>query len=1515
MKSPQTRERLAMVLVTIVLCFGFFTLYNNLKKQFGKIEAGYKDKSVLVLNNSLNENNLSDLLVTGNYILDEQDARFIAKYIKTKVDNGVVLPNLGELNKKSFRIPAFLADSLGGAGLKLRVDSSLSTLGVTTEVAAIYTQSPADTYNFHEGNCSIRVMVQEKDKIPVAGVLVRLKQHYYVTTDTVKKSQEAQDSIVGYALTNKKGLVTFNGLNKEFYYSVLPVKKGFEYGASQGTTRGNLGETMKKNIFQKIKHLFSGDNSDFTFLQREHQITPFDTLTYQRLKEDNALTVRTLSQFKSDLIVSLIFFFIAWWSLSFFLRDRSLLLPILMALSGIGLLMMYSIINPLTDTLLGKDMAIGAIVGVVLLGIISKIDFSKFFNSKYQWFGWLRHFKKFKRHNFPEIQFDFVMQFLNWAVMPFEKKIQPNTVVSKKNLGSYRLKLILKLIVAILFFPIELILRFIRWIAAPLIKPVAGMQGVGYLILALVLLVLLWRFGSGPEGSGVKVNLFFFQPSEIIKYLIILFLAAFFKNNAEKIQKFSEIFDWKHIKAQTKTVAAAILGLLILLGWYFILGDMGPALVLAVTFVIIYSVVRRDLWQLLAGTVSFIALLFLGYRFNPDPLTLAGFAALWLFLWLGYGLRKPKKQLYESAIFMNILISAFVFGGPLMKSAGFERLQDRNDICLSGVWDNEVRGGDQVVQGLWSASTGGLTGQGLGGGNPNLTPAFHTDMIFTSIGEEMGWIGLLLIIFCMALLIHRSLHIGYKSGNSFLFFLATGIAVVTGIQFLVITLGSVGLIPLTGVAVPFLSFGKTSLIINLAAFGILLSISKKQATELQAQDFKEKQYHQMVGVGSFAYWSISIVLLGFLFWTQFLARDTYLIRPAYVTNQQGERVVEYNPRISLLIKNMEAGNIYDRNGTVLATNNKDLIKQQIDSGKFTDVDKDIYTKELKQRKQRYYPFGKHLFFWLGDYNTKVLWNNRDSDPRGYIAESRHLAALRGFNNLQYEDSAKTIIKKGILKAKSYKGSSFLYPVEKDGEYTDYDYSVILPLLKDGINGNKVDAWNEERKNRDITLTVDAVLQTRMQNMIEAYVNNPKKFDESRPENYFKGKEWNKLRISVVVLNAQNGDLLCSANYPLPEQDTLRYKPDYSDVKNLSAKAYTDRDLGLTFQTAPGSTAKVMSALAGLQKSGATGLQELGVKVFEHTPQKKYYIYHDEIIERSKNSDYEEPNNHIVSMEEAIVISSNCYFINLVNDQNLYPQLDTIYSSIGIRIDKEFYTDGKLRNKALTPYYLDYRKPDKNYKEEIDETAKKGINKYNDYIASRNKNHHYEIMHWDVTGWAWGQGTMRATPLNMARVASIVANGGNFVPTQFILKGNGKVKKTDYKPIPIVSNNEDNVLKGFMIKESDKHRGKGYTFPLGLDMGGKTGTPEREMAYTTQVLNKKTGEYKTVTVNADLDNRKDGKMNDGWYIFFINSPKEQAPLAVAVRMERLGAGISGNAVRLTDKVVLKALSKYFEQQNK
>jgi cell division protein FtsW (lipid II flippase)/cell division protein FtsI/penicillin-binding protein 2 len=1324
MKISKISEFAWFTIITAVLCVAFLVLRSNQQKQFSEINENYENRLAVNLSADFDTQTLANLLIDANYVSDDTSAFFIAEHIKTRLIQEAELPNLGELNKRSFRISADSIDFRGGSYLKNRVESSRKSLGITDSLPA----TAENSFDLKLGACEITVKVQQFDSEAnfilkkldrnlksVPDVLVQLNEHYYDSLNV------AQEFVLGYAKTDKKGIATFKGLKAEGYYSILPIQKGFEYGNPKGTVKGNLAETK---------------NRTFIFTQREHQITPFDSYTYANLKEDNAVTVRTPQEYQDNLVSNLIFILLAWWVLHFYLvwrkkKTDQFILPLIMLLSGICLLIMYSIHNPLTDKMLGDDMAQGILAGIVLIGLLSEINFVTFFNNRYA------------------VPFDFALAFWHWLLKPYKSKLQFIWNLAKKN-KVYKLLLVVFIPLCLCLLLFDLIVWLCRKIKQkiPRLNRIKKLpEGSGYLILALFLTFLLFFFGTSPQ-AGVKVNLFFFQPSEIAKYLIIIFLAVFFYHNDKKIQTFSSNFSKTGLKIQFRTILTVILSLGALLLMYLILGDMGPALVIAGTFIVIYSFIRKDLIELLIGLCSFVIFLKVASWLVPhSQLVLFAVTVAWFLFWLFYGFKiNKKKQIFESAIFLNMVIAVFIFGSNLPNVG--ERLQDRNDIYTS-IWDNEIRGGDQVAQGLWGLASGGTFGQGLGKGNPNLVPACHTDMIFTSIGEEIGLLGLFVIVSCMAILLYRSLLAGKRAGQPFAFYLAAGIAVITGVQFLIITLGSVGIIPLTGVAVPFLSYGKVSMIMNMVAFGIVFSISNNRATDNQEKQIKK--YDLMINTCKYAYALFAFVLLGTLFYYQFWERNETLIRPAFMSNTQGARIVEYNPRIRLLMKELDAGNIYDRNGILLATNDKTEIENSLSAYDKAGVSEDIYKKELKQRKKRYYPFGENMFFWLGDFNnTTVAWNDSENDPHGYIAERRHLADLRGFDNLKRDKQGN--VQQFKLTTQKDK-AAFLYVVEKQYKYTDYDYSFLIPYLKAGINSGKVKRFNEKREKRDIILTVDAALQTKMQNEIAIYAANN-----------FKGEIWNKLRISVVALNAANGNLLCSANYPLPDMQLLKLKQDEQtrtkkfgyNEKDRKEKAYTDRDLGLTYQTAPGSTAKVMSALAGLQK--------LGTKAANKT----YYIDAQEIVETGI-----EPNGYNVTMEDAIVLSSNNYFINLVNDQKLYENLDSVYQTVGIRIDRK-YTKVVKENNALTPYFFtqDIDKEQKSkYTKEVNAVKNNAIKRYENYIEKRKyEPKYFEKMNWFETAWAWGQGSMSATPLNIARIASIVANDGKFVETQFIKQG-------------------------------------------------------------------------------------------------------------------------------------------------
>ncbi|MCB0155469.1 MAG: FtsW/RodA/SpoVE family cell cycle protein, partial [Anaerolineae bacterium] len=122
--------------------------------------------------------------------------------------------------------------------------------------------------------------------------------------------------------------------------------------------------------------------------------------------------------------------------------------------------------------------------------------------------------------------------------------------------------------------------------------------------------------------------------------------------------------------------------------------------------------------------------------------------------------------------------------------------------------------------------------QGLGQGLPTAIPVVHTDFVFAAIGEEYGLLGALGVLLCFALLVSRAFAIGLRAHNGFEQLLAVGIGVMLGLQTLVITAGTLKLMPLTGVTLPFVSYGGSSLVTSFLMVGLLIFIAQGQAVPL-----------------------------------------------------------------------------------------------------------------------------------------------------------------------------------------------------------------------------------------------------------------------------------------------------------------------------------------------------------------------------------------------------------------------------------------------------------------------------------------------------------------------------------------------------------------------------------------------------------------------------------------------------------------------------------------------------------
>ena len=461
-------------------------------------------------------------------------------------------------------------------------------------------------------------------------------------------------------------------------------------------------------------------------------------------------------------------------------------------------------------------------------------------------------------------------------------------------------------------------------------------------------------------------------------------------------------------------------------------------------------------------------------------------------------------------------------------------------------------GGDHLAHSYWTLSSGGFGGQGIGRGFSNTMPAAHTDMILPSIGEELGWLGLVAVFLLFGILIHRCFLHARRSGQPFTFYLCAGIAIATGVQLFLIAGGSIGLIPLTGVAVPFLSYGKISLIINLAAMGIVAGISAREGQAVQ-REYVEKNYDPVLVTGIVFFLAGIVVIGSKLFFVQVVDRDQYLVKQARVVMRNGLPVYSHNPRIDKLMRLLAAGTIYDRNGLVLATSEPNTIAQSFDTLQQAGISRLQLQELVKKRVRRYYPFGAQLFYWTGDYNTRLFWGQSN----GYFAEAKHLTALRGFGiSRETADSVYSL----------YQPDRFTKPYYTSAQLSHFDYTALVDGLREGIDSSRPAIRKVRDKDRSVRLTVDAALQTELQDSIH----------NSR----FQDK-----RISVVVMDAASGEVLASALNPLPNLQSPELLSLPEREKNQLSVPVTDRDLGMTYATAPGSTIKILTAMAGFNKLG------------------------------------------------------------------------------------------------------------------------------------------------------------------------------------------------------------------------------------------------------------------------------------------------------------------------------------------
>lgn len=176
-------------------------------------------------------------------------------------------------------------------------------------------------------------------------------------------------------------------------------------------------------------------------------------------------------------------------------------------------------------------------------------------------------------------------------------------------------------------------------------------------------------------------------------------------------------------------------------------------------------------------------------------------------------------------------------GAAVIAYQAFPYVQDRVAIWRNP-WSDPLDDGYQIVRGLIAIGSGGLFGMGLGLGMPRNVPLYHSDFIFTSIAEEFGLIFSICLMAVYVLIIMRGMIVAMNARTSFHSLTAFGLVIIMGLQALLIIGGNTKLLPLTGVTLPLVSYGGSSLVSSLFSMGVLLGISSMNAED-EARDIEK----------------------------------------------------------------------------------------------------------------------------------------------------------------------------------------------------------------------------------------------------------------------------------------------------------------------------------------------------------------------------------------------------------------------------------------------------------------------------------------------------------------------------------------------------------------------------------------------------------------------------------------------------------------------------------------------------
>lgn len=321
-----------------------------------------------------------------------------------------------------------------------------------------------------------------------------------------------------------------------------------------------------------------------------------------------------------------------------------------------------------------------------------------------------------------------------------------------------------------------------------------------YIIGSMLLFLMTFTLGVSIKGSinWVRIGNFSFQPAEAIKIFFVFFIAAYYKliHSSEKALAANED---KSILPEDSSMHS-------------------------------FSLKQWKTWsykdliknkEIIKNKYVFLAIIYL-HLFLLLMQRELGMTILFyvVFISIFYIYEEDYKLLFYNIGALVIILALSYFTLSHVKVRLTTWINPWNQISGKGY---------QITQSLFAIAGGGFFGTGLGLGNPDYIPAVHTDFIFSAICEEMGLFGGMAVVLLYFILVYRGFKIALTIREPFKKIVALGITLIYGYQTFIIIGGVTKLIPLTGITLPFISYGGSSLVSAFIAFGILQAISGLEA--------------------------------------------------------------------------------------------------------------------------------------------------------------------------------------------------------------------------------------------------------------------------------------------------------------------------------------------------------------------------------------------------------------------------------------------------------------------------------------------------------------------------------------------------------------------------------------------------------------------------------------------------------------------------------------------------------------